>query len=120
MDYIYAAARPLVLWLMVLTPGMIGALVAGSATIGFGSRFLLQSNKDAQQDARMDAADSRDLKEEDERKERRAEIKSRLDIHDMELKDLSDTVHQLYGWGAGAFASVTVLQIVGLLRKKQD
>ena len=134
----YAVARGVILWLMMLNPGFVAIGVAGGAAVGFGAEYLLLSErmdraagdraaadrdkttKDAEQDARMDAADARAQQEAADRVERRAEIREKLDTHDAEIKDLSDSVHQLYGWGAGAFGAVTVLQIIGILRKNKE
>lgn len=122
----YDAVRGLLLWLMLLNPGWVALGVAGGATVGFATKYVLmitdpaKTTKDAQQDMRMDAADERDKREEEERIERRAEVRARLDIHDVELKDLDEKVSQLWGWGMGAFGAITVLQVVGLLKKKKE
>lgn len=123
MDYSYTAARGMLLWLMFLNPGAIVAGIAGWSAVTFGAQFFLsedKSVKDAQQDARMDATDARALREDADRAERRAEIRARLDLHDSELRDLNDTIHQIYGWGAGAFGAITVLQIAGIIRKRKE
>lgn len=124
MDATYIAARGLVLWLMLLNPGFLGLIVSGGAMFGFGAQlYLLQqqeSSKDAAQDARMDASDARDTREELDRIDRRQGITNRLNSQSVELRELSDTVSRIVGWGLGAFGAVSVLQIIGLLRKNKD
>lgn len=118
----YTAAKGLLIWLMLLNPGTAGLFVASTAAVGFGAEFFLMERtaKDAEQDKRMDYIDERDSEERAQRTERRAESQAWNHKQDDELKELSDSVHQLYGWGLGAFGAVTVLQIVGLLRRNKE
>lgn len=121
-DVPYAAARGLLLWLMLLNPGFAGLFVAGTATLGFGTEYFIMqhSAKDYEQDKRMDYIDERNQREQVDRAEKRAESQAWNNRQDSELKELSDSMHQLYGWGLGAFGAITVLQIVGLLRKNKE
>lgn len=120
-DGAYVAARAALIWLMLLNPGMAGLFVAGTATLGFGAEYFLmqKSSKDTEQDKRMDYIDERDQREQVDRAEKRGESQAWNNRQDAELKELSDSMHQLYGWGLGAFGTVTVLQLVGLFKKKE-
>lgn len=116
----YLAARGMLIWLMLLNPGIAGLFVAGTAMVGFGTEyFLMQSAKDREQDKRMEYMDARDHDEQLDRAQKRGESMEWNNRQDAELKELSDALHQLYGWGLGAFGAVTVLQLVGIIRKKE-
>lgn len=123
-DGSYEVVRAALLWLMLLNPGVLGLMVSGGAMLGFGTEMYLmqqqESAKDAAQDARMDASDARDSREELDRIDRRQGITNRLNSQSVELRELSDTVSRIVGWGLGAFGAVSVLQIIGLLRKNRD
>lgn len=122
-DYTYMAARGVLVWLLLINPAFVILGIAGGATVSFGAQYLMfqdKSNKDAQQDARMDAADARDKREEDDRIERRADIHRQLDQNSSDITDLKVAVGRLLGWGAGASGAILTLQVVGLLRKKDE
>lgn len=121
-DATYTVAKGVILWLMLFNPAISAMIVAGGATIGFAAEYALvgqRTAKDEEQDQRMNYMDERDRTEQTDRAVRRVESQAWNTRQDEEIKDLSDTVHTVIGWGSGAFGALTILQVIGLLRKNK-
>lgn len=125
---IAATLKALLLWLMLLNPALLGLYVAAGSMAGFTGHYvagiphvhaLFATSKDAEQDEHMRNIDHRFEEDERQRAERRIESQAWNNRQDLELKDLSDSMHNVYGYGGGAFAILTVLQVVGLLKKQK-
>lgn len=126
-----SATLKVLLWLMMINPGVLGLCVAAGGAVTFGMHFFLpvpstnlrllerggESSKDEAQDEHMRNTDREIDRIQAERDERRKEGLEHRALQDAEIKELSDAIHNIYGYGGGAFAMLTVFQIIGLLKK---
>lgn len=126
----YMAAKGLLLWVLLLNPSIMGLAVTATVGSAMAAHYLFdrqstsmmlmsqENAKDAEQDEHMRAIDRTHDEDEKERDRRRAESLAHRAIQDAEIKELSDTIHNIYGVGTGVSILLTGLHILGLLKKK--